>query len=557
MNPAEAQQVALQAAQQYDQGNYDEADRLSASVLNFYPDAPMALQVSGFVRMRRGDTRRAIELMHQALAIQPDLSVSHNGLGCCYYRLGEIDKAEYHYDRAAILQPHYPVARFSRGEIFLKTGRYREGWVEYEWRWNAGLVRGPQIPRPRWDGSPLAGRSILVHTEQGVGDVLMMVRLFPMLKAQGCRLVFACHKPLKKLLGYLPEVDRWFPIDEPSNIDFEIYSPLLCLPGLLGLDEKTIPRAVPYIRPDPERVEHWRPRINALPGFKIGICWQGSPTFEGDAWRSIPLSHYAALAQVPGVTLVSLQKLDGLHQIEANKHQVPLTIFPDLDSAGAFVDSAAIMQHLDLVITSDTAIAHLAGALGRPGWVMLNTGCDWRWGRDTPECIWYPSLRLFRQKTHGDWAGVAAEVAEALKAAVAGGPVAPPRPDRHTVVTAPAAAGEVIDKITILQIKSERISDPAKRANVRRELDQLDGVWKSIAVPSAELDKAVAELKQVNEKLWVIEDDIRLCEKAGDFGEKFVRLARAVYQNNDRRSALKRQVNELLGSEIVEEKSYA
>lgn len=557
MTPIEARQLSAQAATLFDMNRFDEADRHARAVLAVFPNAPGALQVAGYVQMRRGQIRDAVETLNRALARQPDLAVSHNGLGFCHSRLGELDKARHHYDRALLLEPHYPVARFDRGQVLLKRGEYREGWVEYEWRWAAQSLARPQLPCPRWDGSPLNGRSIMVHTEQGVGDVLMMVRLFPALKAQGCRLVFACQVAIQKLLAFLPEVDRWFPIGQPADVDADVCSSLLSLPGLMRLDETTIPRRVPYVRPDPALVEAWRPRVRDLPGFKVGVCWQGSPTFVGDSWRSVPLRHYAAFAKVPGVTLVCLQKLDGLDQAEALRDEVPMVSFPEMDANGAFTDTAAIVQHLDLVITSDTAVAHLTGALGRPGWVMLNTGCDWRWGEGAPECVWYPTLRLFRQKELGDWPAVAAEVAEALRAAAAGGPVAPPRPRRPAAVEAPVAAGEVIDKITILQIKAERIADPSKLANVRHELDRLTVVWERIAVPSAELDAAVAELKRVNETLWDVEDEIRRHEKAGDFGEAFVALARSVYQTNDRRSALKRRVNELLGSEIVEEKSYA
>lgn len=557
MTPTEAQQLAAQAAALFDQNQFDEAEQHARTVIAAYPKAPRALQVVGFVQMRRGQNRDAIESLNRALAAQPDLAISHNGLGLCHERLGEHAKARYHYDRALMLNPNYPVAHYNRGQLLLKLGEYREGWIEYEWRWIVQGNRGPQLPCPRWDGSPLNGRSILIHTEQGVGDAMMMVRLFPLLKAQGCRLVFACQKAIKKLLECLPEVDSWFPIGEPAKVDFDIYASLLSLPGLLQLNESTIPRHVPYLRPDPALVEAWRPRIHGLPGFKVGVCWQGSPTYENDDWRSIPLKLYAAFAEVPGVTLVCLQKHDGLDQTQAVRDEVPMVSFPEMDANGAFTDTAAIVQHLDLVITPDTALGHLTGALGRPGWVMLSAGCDWRWGENAAGSFWYPSLRLFRQNTFGDWLTVIAEAAEALRAAVAGGPVAPPQAVRATAVEAPVAAGEVIDKITILQIKVARIEDAAKLVNVRKELDQLSLVWKMVAVPSAELDAVVTELKQANETLWEVEDDIRRCEATGDFGETFVALARSVYRTNDRRSALKRRVNDLLGSAIVEEKSYA
>jgi hypothetical protein len=254
------------------------------------------------------------------------------------------------------------------------------------------------------------------------------VRLLPALKRQAARVVFACQKALHTLLRPLACVDEWFPIDEPGKISFQTYSSLLSLPFLLSVEEATIPREVPYVAADPQRVEHWRPRMAALPGFKVGVCWQGSPTFQGDSLRSIPLAQFAPLAEVPGVTLVSLQKGPGVEQIGPNREKVPLVVFDDLDRDAALVDTAAIVQHLDLVVSSDTSIPHLLGALGRPVWVMLQMGCDWRFGIGRADCPWYPTMRLFRQKSLGDWAGVFAEVAAALRIEAAA------RPDSGTRV---------------------------------------------------------------------------------------------------------------------------
>lgn len=547
--------ASLQAAQLFDQNKFDEASQLAQSALQQNPDAAMALQVLGFVDLRKGRIHQAIERLEKASAFRPDFNVAHNGLGCCYYRLGNLDKAMYHFDRALILQPVYPIAHFSRGEVLLKRGDFANGWVEYEWRWTAGLVRGPEIPRPKWDGSPLNGRSLLIHSEQGVGDVLMIIRLLPLVKKTGGRIVFACHKPLKALLENNPYVDRWFPIDEPANIDFEMYIPLLCLPGLLNINEQNLPKEVPYIKVDPARIEKWRPIIKGKEGYKIGIGWQGSPTFEGDMFRSIPLKHYAAFAKVPGVKLISLQKGDGIDQLNTLRNDVPVEEIPDLDKDGAFLDTAAIMHNLDLVITSDTALAHLAGALGIPVWMMVNTGCDWRWGHDRADSYWYPSMRIFRQHTLNDWDSVFADVAAALKERIAGKETVLTKP--KVEVDVPVSAGELLDKISILEIKFDHIKDAGKMANIKFELELLQKVRKLRIPDTVQMDQLAGDLKDVNLRLWQIEDDIRMCEKAGDFSKKFVDLARSVYQQNDRRSAIKRQVNDLLGSAIVEEKSYA
>jgi hypothetical protein len=410
-----------QAEQLFDKHQLDEAVERAERALLLNAAAGPAYQVLGLASLERDRPQEAIPRLERALARQPDLVHSHNGLGRCYYALGELDRALQHFDTAIFLQPAYAFAHFNRALVWLKQGRYKEGWAEYEWRWACGLVKRTEVPCPRWDGSPLEGRSLFIHTEQGIGDVLQFVRLLRVLKSMSSRVVLACQKPLHTLLRSLPYVDEWFPVDEPGKITFDLYSPLLSLPGLLNIDEQTIPQDVPYISAEPERVERWGRRLKELPGYKVGLCWQGSPTFKTDSLRSIALEHFAPLARLPSVSLLSLQKGAGIEQIERNREQVPLQVFDDLDRDAAFVDTAALMQHLDLVITPDTAIAHLAGALGRPVWVLLPVGGDWRWLTDCTDSPWYPTMRLFRQKAFGDWPGVFREVATAL-AGEMGGP---------------------------------------------------------------------------------------------------------------------------------------
>jgi Tetratricopeptide repeat/Glycosyltransferase family 9 (heptosyltransferase) len=411
-----------QAERLFDQKQLDEAANLAEQVLHVSPACAAAHQVLGLVCSEQGRPQEAIPRLARALALQPDLVHSHNGLGRCYHLLGDLERALHHFNTALILQADHAFAHFNRATVWLKQGRYRDGWIEYEWRWKCGLVARPEIPRPRWDGSPLNGRGIMVHTEQGLGDVLQFVRFLPDLKRLGGRVVLACQKALQTFLRPLPWVDEWFPVDEPGPITFDVYSPLLSLPGLLGIDAQTIPRTVPYLRADAERLQRWRPRIHSLPGFKVGLCWQGSPTFRGDSYRSLPLAHFAPVAEVPGVTLVTLQKGAGEEQIEPNLQLVPMHTFPDLDRDAAFMDTAAILFHLDLVITSDTAIAHLAGALGRPVWLLLSVSSDWRWLVERSDSPWYPTMRLFRQQNFGDWDGVLHEVAGALRTAVVARP---------------------------------------------------------------------------------------------------------------------------------------
>jgi len=309
--------------------------------------AAPAHQLLGLVALERDRPDESIPYLRRALALCPDLVHSHNGLGRCYYLLGELDRALQSYNTAIFLQPGYAFAHFNRALTWLKQGRYREGWAEYEWRWDCGVVKRTQVPCPRWDGSPLEGRSIFIHTEQGIGDVLQFVRLLRPIKAMSGRVVLACQKRLHALLRSLPYVDEWFPVDEPGQITFDLYCPLMSLPGLLGIEETTIPRDVPYISAEPQRLERWGRRIGELPGFKVGLCWQGSPTFKTDSLRSIALEHFAPLADIPSLTLISLQKGAGTEQIGANSKRIAFRTFEDLDQDAVFFESAAVIQHLE------------------------------------------------------------------------------------------------------------------------------------------------------------------------------------------------------------------
>jgi hypothetical protein len=312
-----------------------------------------------------------------------------------------------------------------------------------------------------------------------------------------------------------------------------------------------VPAEVPYLDAEPALVEAWRDRLGSYPGFKVGIVWQGNPQFRFDRLRSIPLAQFAPLARVPGVHLLSLQKGAGRDQLPALRGYFPvIDLGPQLnETTGPFLDTAAVMKNLDLVITSDTSAAHLAGALGVPVWVALHDVPDWRWLLEREDSPWYPTMRLFRQTRPGQWEDVFDRIAEALRRRLGAPAVLRP-------LTVEVAPGELIDRITILEIKSERITDVAKRHHVGTELALLVAARDRAVPGSAELARLATELKAVNEALWRIEDEIRLCERDEDFGPRFVALARSVYHTNDRRAALKRRINELLRSDLMEEKSY-
>jgi tetratricopeptide (TPR) repeat protein len=491
----------------------------------------------------------AINCFERGLTRSPDLAELWNNLGCARVRLGELERAVDCYDRAIALRPDFTECRVNRSHALLQLGEYAQGFAEYEWRWrDTELAR--RMTRPLWDGSPLEGRTILLVAEQGLGDTLQFIRYAGLLKAQGARVIATCPKPLLSLLETCPGVDQLVPSGELPP-DYDVFAPLLSLPWILGTTLETVPAPIPYLHPRPDLLESWGRELRPLGRLLVGVAWQGSAAYGHDRLRSFRLAQLEPLARLPDVTLVSLQKGPGAEQVRELAGKFPIVDLTDrIDrDTGPFLDTAAIIKNLDLVISCDSAVAHLAGALGATVWLAHTHVCDWRWllGRD--DSPWYPTARLFRQHSLGDWQGVFSRMAEALSGWLEATP---------TIRSIPieVAPGELLDRITILEIKRERLTDPAKLANVGRELDLLAETRDRTMPCAAELEPLVTELKTVNEAIWEVEDELRECERRQEFGARFVELARAVYHNNDRRAAIKRRINDWLGSAIVEEKGY-
>jgi tetratricopeptide (TPR) repeat protein len=532
------------------QGKLDEAAACHQQALRLKPDYAEAYNNLGNVLRAQGDVAAAIACHRRALRLRPGYAEAYNNLGIDLVQEGRLEDALTCYERALRLKPDYPEAHLNRALAWLALGQFDKGWLEYEWRWKGKEMPPRWFAQPRWDGTPLAGRTLLIYTEQGLGDTLQFIRYAPLVKASGGRVLVECPPALVPLVSTCPGIDRVLPQGAPLP-PFDVQVPLLSLPGLMGTTLETIPAKVPYLFPDAALRRQWGQYLQAYPGFRVGLAWQGNPKYRGDQQRSIPLRSFAPLGQLPGLRLFSLQKGYGIEQLAHWPGPTPiLHLGEQLDTtAGAFMDTAALMVHLDLVITSDTAVAHLAGALGVPVWVALPYACDWRWLRQRTDSPWYPSMRLFRQSEPGNWEEVFAQIASQLRSQIHA------KEDGRTVHIE-VSVGELLDKLTILQIKAQRLTDPRKQANVAAELAHLTDIYeREIPLDSAGR-RLLAELRAVNEALWQIEEDLRACERQQDFGPRFVDLARAVYRHNDQRAALKRQLNDLLGSRFREEKSY-
>jgi tetratricopeptide (TPR) repeat protein len=521
--------------------SYNEAIRLR-------PDYAKAFINKGIALISRGRLTEATACAKKAVELLPNFAEAHNTLAHALSVGGDIAGAAAAFDRAIELKPDYADAHWNRSLLELIRGDYERGWQGYEWRWQCKRATPlPPFVKPRWDGSDLSGRTLLLHAEQGLGDVLHFVRYAPLIQARGGRVIVQCQGGLMPLLSRTPGIDQLAAWGKPSP-PHDVWLPMMSAPTIFKTTLDTIPADIPYLFPDPALVERWRRELAAVPGLRIGIAWQGSPRHPWDRHRSAPLAAFEPLAKIPGVQLISLQKGD--EQPSDQSAQFPLIPLSEFtDRIGAFVDTAAILKNLDLVIAVDTAVVHLAGGLGVPVWVALHRTPDWRWLLDRPDTPWYPSMRLFRQKTFGEWGPVFDEIARELKN------YAESR-QRSPELFVEVSAGELLDKLSILRLKSERIQDPEKLRNVHRELETLGKVREGLK-PSAALEELERELFAVNASLWEIEDAIREHELRQDFSAAFVELARSVYRTNDRRAELKRRINELLQSRLVEEKSYA
>lgn len=395
-------------------GRADEAMAEYRRCLALLPDYVPALGNLGVLLQAEGMLDEAEQSFERAMTLDPKNATTHFNRGTLAKDRGDPAKAIAHYDQALGLDPGHAQARAARGVALLSLGQFLSGWQDYEHRVRCPQFNTLKFPQPTWDGSPLEGRTLLIHCEQGLGDTLQFIRYVKPIVSQGGKVVVAAHAALIPLLtesGLGGLIPREGPLEA-----FDVHAPLLSLPRILGTDAANVPHDVPYLAAPPERIARWQTELARHPGMKIGIACQGQKNFRGDRFRSLPVEHFARLAQIPSVRLVSLQKEP--HLAEAGGGNVPFEVidFGDaLDRSGAFLDSAAIIKCLDLVVTSDTAIAHLAGALGARVWVALSMAPDWRWMLGRDDSPWYPTMRLFRQRRRGDWRQVFEDLARELR----------------------------------------------------------------------------------------------------------------------------------------------
>lgn len=544
--------------------SYREAIRLRPGFSDAHNDLGIALA-------REQKFEEAVASYREALAHRPNYAEAHNNLGNSLRNLGQFDEAIAAYNRAVALKPNYADAYNNRGIAFAEQGRFAEaiasygqclklrpnhtdahlnrsltwlrqgnfalGWAEYEWRLRKRNAAPRTQVQPAWNGYPPAGLRILLLAEQGLGDMLQFIRYASLLKQRGATVIFECPVKLLKILEGALGIDQLYPQgqDPPEH---DAYAPMMSLPGLLATSPDAIPAEPAYLKANPTLVEHWRSELTRYPEFKIGINWQGNPKYAGDFHRSIPLKHFAPLARVPGVRLFSVQKYDGMEQLA--ELAGPLSIV-DLGSrldeaSGPFMDTAAVLKNLDLFITSDTAVAHLAGALGVPVWLALSSAPGWNWmvGRD--DSPWYPTMRLFRQPKLGDWFSVFERIARELAKLV-------PPSVRARSIEVRVSPGELLERIARLEYEVEIGSDEQSQCSAREKLAGLMRTKEGMLTASDQLAALASEMQAIVRALRSAEDAMNRCTRDGDFGSQFVEHARTAAEKRAQLAGLRSQVD--------------
>ena len=461
--PSFAQAWYLLGAVNQLQGNIDESLANYERVLQLDPNHVEALNNMGVAFQSRGMVAEAASCLRLAIHNKPEHAQAHSNLGnalkdqgnlddavACYQRAIQIDPTFFDahnnlgnglraqgrladsvrcYEQALQLRPGNPQMHLSRALSWLQMGDFDRGWAEYETRLKCKEYAIPAFEQPRWDGGPLEGRTILLYADHGLGDTLQFIRYAPFVKDRGGRVIVACQARIARLMASCAGVEHV--VVEASPIpDFDVYAPLMSLPLIFGTTLSSIPARVPYLSVDADQIRRWSALVGSREAFTIGIAWQGNPRHARDRERSFRLAELETVAQTPGIRLLSLQGVHGLEQLKEVESRFAVNSLGEEFSD--FMDIAAAMHSLDLVITPDTSLAHLAGALGIRVWVAVSFAADWRWLEERSDSPWYPSMRLFRQKRWGEWGGVFERMKAELSAILGTSEIAPGDPRLHS-----------------------------------------------------------------------------------------------------------------------------
>ena len=403
------------------QNKLDEAIACFQKALTIKPDFVIAILNMAVCCQAKGNAEEKMVWLWRALATDPNCAAAHNMIGFAAFEKGELESAERHYRAALAIDPTLPGVQMNLGILLLAQGKYADGLEFYEARFKLYLKQilgydSDYFPvtcrAPQWDGKNLAGKTILLWVEQGLGDNLMMIRYLPELIKMGCdKLVVNSRPELSRILRHLP-----YPVDVVETEEtlrsgtYDYHCPMTSLPYLLSTRVETIPNQVPYIFVPEDMKRKWADRLASISGPKVGLVWAGNKALARDALRSVSFAAYEPFARISGIRFVSLQKGESGGQA---RHAGWL-VQDCIEECGDFLDTAALVENLDLVISVDTSMAHLAGALGKPVWLLNRFESEWRWMMEREDSPWYPTMRIFRQPALHDWSSVIAKIVDAL-----------------------------------------------------------------------------------------------------------------------------------------------
>jgi len=385
--------------------------------IDIRPDYVEAHHNLGNALLEQDKFEDAITCFRHAITLRPDHIEAHVNLGNALRSLGKYDEALESYRNAIAGRPDYADAHANEALTLLLTGDFIPGWRKYEWRWRTKQLKPHGLTKPLWDGGSLQGKTILLHSEQGLGDSIQFIRYASLVKEKGGQVWLSCPSPLSRLFASAAGIDRIFP-DGVGIPDYDCHAPLLSLPMLFNTESATIPQSVPYLSAQQDQTSIWAQRIQPFAGLKIGLVWAGNPRTDQpnahaiDRRRSMWLDQFAPLA-MDGIHFFSLQKGPPAGQLQSKPPEMEIADF--MNESMDFADTAALIANLDLVIGVDTSVIHLAGAMGKPVWVLSRFDGCWRWLLNRTDSPWYPAMRLFRQAKSGDWASVVEDVQAALK----------------------------------------------------------------------------------------------------------------------------------------------
>lgn len=490
-----------------DEQQYGESIQLLEKLQSLHPDDATVL-------FQLANTLNTAHYIDESLIIYnylhnkyPQSSAITYNIAYTLKKLGRIDEALTFYDKTLILSPEHAEAHFSRGLAYLSIGQFREGWEEYEWRWKRDTqgMDKRNLSKPLWDGSDLHGKILLLHAEQGLGDTFQFIRYAKTARDKGATVIAAVQSPLVEILSLCPYIDRVISLTNPLP-HFDVHAPLLSVPHILQTVEATIPCDIPYLYAHAQLVDYWREKLSTDKNFKIGICWQGNPNYNTPflravvAAKSIKLKQFEPLFTIEGISIYNLQKMTGEEQLNDIPTTWNLINFDEnFDKIhGRFMDTAAVIKNLDLIITVDTGLAHIAAGLGAQVWTFIPNPPDWRWMLERTDTPWYPNMTLFRQSKPGDWDSVIQEIAQKLRALI----------DEKNNKFSQKTVGDIVDMFVKTTVKNmfygtknshNQEIDDIQREIIKRNIDPL--IMATIKEHALELGKAHSEMISISTEI--------------------------------------------------------